>query len=107
MQLRQILNRVGVIYGDRQRLERLTTERVGELVGQVELAERMLDPDLPDTGRAVEDQVLRRRDQLARPLAEVGIVGQPPEHEVRVEQDPHGSAPNAAAMSGGSSSKPS
>ena len=56
---------------------------------------------------AKRDQVLGRCDHLTGRRGEPWIVGKPPEEDMRVEQDPHGSIPNAAAMSGGSSSKSS
>src|SRR4051794_7791240 len=92
---------------DRERLEWLARQDVGEVCGKIELADRLLDPDLPDARGAERDQVLGSRDHLAARLGEFGIVGEPPEEGMRVEQDPHGSIPNAAAMSAGNSSKSS
>jgi len=107
MQKRETVQRVGVLDGDSQRFERLTGEHVGELLGQIELANSLFDSHFPDAGRAEKDQILGRRDQLTAPVTKCWIISQPPQEKVRVEQDPHGSMPNAAAMSAGSSSKPS
>ena len=103
----QTLQSVGVLDRDRQRFERLTGKHVSEVLGQIELANSLFDSHLPDAGGAEKDQILRRRDQITTSVTERCIIHQPPQEKMRIKQDSHGSMPNAAAISGGSSSKPS
>src|ERR687887_558406 len=89
---------------DRQRLKVARREPFLDVAGSDELAASSFEGDLPGRRRADEDEVRRRRDGLPSTAAETGIVGEPPEQSMRVEEKPH-SMPNASARSGGSSSK--
>src|SRR5712691_3222134 len=94
--------------GDRdgERVEAVADQLCIEIVRRGQLAERGLDRQFPGGGRADRDIRFGPGDGRAGGLAERGIVGQPPEQRVGVEEQPHGCSPlKAAATSGGSSSK--
>ena len=68
-----------------------------ETGGFGEFADGLLDGRFPDSRRADVDVRL-----VVEPVLDVvgkrGVVGQPPEHDVRVEQQAHGPVPKSSAM---------
>ena len=99
----------GMAHGDRQVLEPFPFQGVLEIVRGVQLAELSLDGDLPGCRRAHEDRPARIGDVLARPAGDRRRIVQPPEQDVRVEQQHVQSTrpANAASTAAGNSSKSS
>jgi hypothetical protein len=80
---------VGVSEGYRQSLESGCLDRADQVVGSTELAQPALDADLPDRRRGHEDVGRGIRDRVARRRGQPGVVGEPPEEGIRVEQQDH------------------
>ncbi len=98
----------GVRHGDGQRVEAGGIDGLEQVAGHLEPAGSRFDGDLPCRGGRDKNLVARRGDGIASRAWQDGIVGQPPQQDVRVEEQPHGRSPRkAAATSSGSSSKSS
>jgi hypothetical protein len=64
-----------------------------DVLAQPQQALGFLDPGLPDAGRAETHLVLPVSDEAAGHRAEPGVIVQPPEQVVGVQQQPHSSGP--------------
>src|SRR5580700_3795816 len=86
-----------VVEADRQMPEPALLDPFREPGGFGEFADRLLDGHFPDSRRAHVDVRL-----VIEPVLDVvgkrGVVGQPPEHDVRVEQQAHREVPKSLAM---------
>ncbi|HEX3427143.1 MAG TPA: hypothetical protein VHT30_13490 [Acidimicrobiales bacterium] len=92
--------------GDVECVKAIGYEGVEEVIRCVESMRRPFNGDLPDGGGGNHDLVTGLGDDFAGSNGQARIVGEPPEQNVRVDQDPHSSSPwKAPAMSSGSSSK--
>src|SRR5215211_1033817 len=89
---------------DGQYLDGVAGELVGdeslEVPGDLQPAEPGLDGDLPPTCRGEEQLVATISDDLPCLLGEPGVVGDPPQESVRIEQNPQRS--KASRTSSGS-----
>ena len=69
--------------------ERLQSVLAGHRDRFRDTARRMLDGNLPDHGDADKDLVLGIADQGPREIGKIGMVGEGPQSDMRVEQKPH------------------
>ena len=87
-----------------QALEGLGGQPLGEVARQPQFSQALFEPDLPQRDGAHEYRVLRVADQFPGLRGERRAVVQPPEQNVRIEQNPQlgGSfIPKASAISSG------
>src|SRR3954449_1728095 len=83
--------------GDPQRYEPGRRQRVGQAVGDEDLAQGALDAELPGCHRR-EEHLLRCHEVFTTPRSDVGVVVEPPQSDMAVEQQPH-AGPAAADSS--------
>lgn len=90
--------------GDRQWRKSLTGDRARDVErqrrGARQLAEPIFGRDLPGGGRADEDLIRLVDDRPARRRRERAVVGEPPDEDVGVEQDPQRLLPAPALVLG-------
>ena len=91
---------------DRERLEAMRGELRLEVVGDVEPPLGALDTHFPGARRADKHLRLPRCDSCPGRRTQRGIVRQPPEEGVSIEEESHSRRPSIASRSsGGNSSK--
>src|SRR6266540_3088496 len=89
----------GVLEVDREPRDPAGVEHLQQILRCLQLPQRALDRDLPRAGGADEHLGLVG-DQVPGLLRQRWIVGEPPQQDVGVEQQPHDPSPrNAAARS--------
>jgi hypothetical protein len=68
-------------------LSEVVREQLIERLGKLQLAEAVLDCDLPEAGDARQDVVLGILDDPACPLGEIGISRQEPQQAVGLQEE--------------------
>src|SRR5690606_3894523 len=71
----------------------------------IELAQPLFGGDFPRRSRADEDLVAHVADRLSRVGGKSGVVSEPPQQRVGVEEDPHQAASQDRSSSSGRGSK--
>jgi len=77
-----------VVGADREPRKAFVGDPIRKVVGRGDLAEGALDRDLPHAGCADERLVDRIGDRVAGGCRQCGVVGEPPQQRVRVQQQP-------------------
>src|SRR6185436_2550437 len=95
---------IGMARGNRQQIYSCPFQLVEQVVRSVELSELTLYRDLPDHDGA-HNHVVTGDLLPCRGTNPVLFPGEPPEHDVGVEQEGQDRMPSASARSSGSSSK--
>src|SRR5258707_1060016 len=87
----------GVGETDRKFPEAAVADTLGKICRRGDLAERLLDGDFPDRGRADADIRLLIKPVLDL-IRQLWVIGQSPQHDMGVQQQAHDVMPNSAAM---------
>ena len=87
----------GVGEADGQFPEAAVADALGQVRRRGYLAERLLDGDLPD-GSGADTDIWLVIEAVLDLVGQLRVVGEPPEHDVSVQQQAHYVAPKSAAM---------
>src|SRR5690349_2708080 len=77
--------------------ESAVANALGKVGRRADLAERLLDGDLPDR-RGADPGIRLVIKPVLDLIRQLGVVGQPPQHDVGVQQQAHDVMPKPAAM---------